>query len=147
MEPVAGAARSPVPATSITMNERQLTPSQMRYLVAIYLEGDGMAVRSVDIASSLRVTKASVATMLKDLMEFGLVTKEPYGDVFLTDYGLDVAKRLASKQQRIAQVLSEHLTLDERSIQEVSYLILGLGGDKEMIPCTQIGRETGNLGR
>lgn len=59
------------------MNERQLTPSQMRYLVAIYLEGDGMAVRSVDIASSLRVTKASVATMLKDLMEFGLVTKEP----------------------------------------------------------------------
>ena len=45
------------------------------------------AVRSVDVARCLNVTRASVAKMLRALISQGMVEKEPYGRIRLTFQG------------------------------------------------------------
>jgi len=116
------------------LNERRLSPSQMRYMVEILLLSKHGAVRSVDIAQVLSVKESSVACMLKDLQAAGLVVKKPYGDVFLTEEGKDLAAHLLSRQERIREVLSSSLGLGEKGIREISFMILGFGSDKEALP-------------
>ena len=66
-----------------------------RYLLAVYqLSADGAAVRSVEIANALGVSRASVVKSLKKLAEGGFVQKEYYGSVHLTPQGLREAGRL-----------------------------------------------------
>jgi DtxR family Mn-dependent transcriptional regulator len=116
------------------LNERRLSPLQMRYMVEILLLSKHGAVRSVDIAQVLSVKESSVACMLKDLQVAGLVVKKPYGDVFLTEEGKGLAEHLLSRQERIREVLSSSLGFGEKGIREISFMILGLGSDKEALP-------------
>lgn len=72
-----------------------LSDSSIRYLLAIYeLSDGGSAVRSVDIANSLRVSRASVVKCLKKLAGEGLIYKEYYGNVQLTATGVRESNRL-----------------------------------------------------
>ena len=65
-----------------------LSPCATKYLLAIYeLSDGGAAVRSVDIANALGVTRASVVKCLKILIGEGLVHKEYYGNVMFTPLG------------------------------------------------------------
>ncbi|WP_071432292.1 metal-dependent transcriptional regulator [Angelakisella massiliensis] len=58
------------------------------YLLTIYrLTQHDTAVRSVDVARCLNVTRASVAKMLRALISQGMVEKEPYGRIRLTFQG------------------------------------------------------------
>lgn len=84
-----------------------LTASGTRYLLAIYeLSEGGKPVRSVDIATSLKVTRASVVKMLKLLSSGGFIIKPHYGDVLLTELGRRHAEGIY-KQYRLLQVFFE----------------------------------------
>jgi len=49
--------------------------------------------RAADVARRLGVTHATVHNMVKRLVDLGLVTKEPYRAIFLTEHGAEVAER------------------------------------------------------
>ena len=78
--------------TEMTHDEHVLTKASEDYLEAIYrlalegAEGDG-AVRSVDVAERLGVSKASVNKALSTLKEAGMVEQSRYGRVTLTAGG------------------------------------------------------------
>lgn len=72
-----------------------LSRSAFRYLLSIYqLSNGGSAVRSVDIAKKLSVSRASVVKMLKNLSCEGLIIKEYYGSVRLTSLGVKQANQI-----------------------------------------------------
>jgi DtxR family Mn-dependent transcriptional regulator len=70
-------------------------------------------VRSIDVASNLNVSKASVNRAVKKLSEEGYINHQPYGQIFLTDIGKKKAEELCLKQEIVAQYLMKTLFLDE----------------------------------
>lgn len=71
-----------------------LSPASIRYLLAVYELSDGGAVRSVDIANALKVSRASVVKCLKRLAGEGMIRKEHYGAVQLTPEGVRESNRI-----------------------------------------------------
>ncbi len=81
------------------------------YLEAIHMLG-GVSVRSVDIATQIGVSKASVNHAINALIQNGYVDKEPYGNITLTENGLAFSKRVLRKHLIIKQFLIEVLGVD-----------------------------------
>ena len=77
------------------MNNVSLTASNIKYLLILHeLECcTERGIRCVDIAKRLNITKPSVHTMINNLRDMGLVVKEHYGSVYMTDAGKHAAKR------------------------------------------------------
>ena len=87
-----------------------LSDCAMRYLLAIYALSRGQhALRSVQIARELEVSRASVAKMLKVLGQEGLVAKEYYSNVCLTPKGVQIAGALHAQYRQPAPDL-KHMT-------------------------------------
>ena len=64
----------------------ELTPAHLRYLLAIYeVSQTHLDISSRSIAEKLGVTKPSVVRVLNLLMERGMIVKEYYGKIYLTD--------------------------------------------------------------
>ena len=61
--------------------------------ILMFCEQHGSA-RSVDIAAHLGVTKPSVVRIMNLLMERGMIVKEHYGKIYMTDRGIWVAKQV-----------------------------------------------------
>ena len=76
--------------------------------------GTDAPVRSVDLARHMGVSKPSINKAVSLLREAGLVTQEPYGDIYLTPEGLAYGK----------SVLQRHVTL-------ISFLVDVLGVNPE----------------
>ena len=67
----------------------ELTPAHLRYLLAIYeVSQTHLDISSRSIAEKLGVTKPSVVRVLNLLMERGMIVKEYYGKIYLTDRGI-----------------------------------------------------------
>ena len=83
-----------------------LTDSNEDYLEAIYIiklkQGK---VRSIDIAKQLRVSKPGVNKAMNVLKESGLIDKDYYGDIFLTEKGEEIAKKIYKKHTTIKDFL------------------------------------------
>lgn len=74
----------------------ELRESHLRYLLVIYELGQvTMDVGTADIAKALDCSKASVTSMMSNLMEMGLLVRERYGKIYLTDRGFLLAKDLS----------------------------------------------------
>ena len=74
----------------------ELRESHLRYLLVIYELGQStMDVGTASIAKALDCSKASVTNMMGNLMEMGLLVRERYGKIYLTDTGYLLAKELA----------------------------------------------------
>ena len=71
--------------------------------------------RSVDIASNLGVSQASVSAMLKRLGTEGLVIYEKYRGVVLTAEGSDLAQYIIKRHEVLTRLL-RHFGLDEDTI-------------------------------
>jgi len=71
--------------------------------------------RSVDIASNLGVSQASVSAMLKRLGSEGLVIYEKYRGVVLTPKGSDLAEYVIKRHEVLTRLL-RHFGLDEETI-------------------------------
>lgn len=93
-----------------------LSSSSTRYLLAIYeLSNGGAAVRSVDIANLLQVSRASVVKCLKKLVEEGLIQKEYYGNVQFMPLGVREANRIYTEYTLLFTYFSQGLRLSTAS--------------------------------
>ena len=95
-------------------------PSQSAedYLERIHelIQDKGYA-RVVDIASSLRVTQASVTSMVQKLGELGFLKYEKYRGLMLTDKGLEVAAAIQQRHVTLSRFFSL-LGLDPKTQQQ-----------------------------
>jgi DtxR family Mn-dependent transcriptional regulator len=93
---------------------KKLTPSSEDYLEAILelSEPDG-AVRSVDIAEHLSVSKASVTKAMGILREAGLIEQAHYGLIRLTVQGRQRAGKILASHDMLKRFLTDVLGVEE----------------------------------
>ena len=96
----------------------ELTSAHLRYLLAIYeVSRTHLDISSRSIAEKLGVTKPSVVRIMNLLMERGMIVKEHYGKIYLTDRGIFVAKAVRHQLDEVLQhfpPVSIDLTEEER---------------------------------
>ena len=82
----------------------ELTSAHLRYLLAIYeVSRTHLDISSRSIAEKLGVTKPSVVRIMNLLMDHGMIVKEHYGKIYLTDRGIFVAREVQAQLDRILQ--------------------------------------------
>ena len=89
--------------------EQQLSESHEDYLEAIVMLGGTteVSVRSVDIATKMGVSKASVNKAVTSLKEKGYVTQPYYGDVTLTESGYEYGSSVYDRHKMLTNFLSK----------------------------------------
>ena len=99
----------------------ELTPAHLRYLLAIYeVSQTHLDISSRSIAEKLGVTKPSVVRVMNLLMERGMIVKEYYGKIYLTDRGIFVAREVRKQldeltdEERLTAALALTAALPER---------------------------------
>lgn len=91
----------------------ELREAHLRYLLAIYeLERIKPDVGTQAVAKALNCSKASVTKMMGILMDMGLLVRERYGKIYLTDTGFLLAKDLL----RCVEVIRERLPAMELAL-------------------------------
>ena len=75
------------------------------------------AVRSVDIAAELGVTKPSVSIAVKRLRENGSITMDKDSLITLTDKGEEIAARIYARHKLLTECLAG-LGVDEKTARE-----------------------------
>jgi Mn-dependent DtxR family transcriptional regulator len=96
-----------------TAKNGKLTPANEDYLEAIYeLGGPDGAVRSVDLATKLEVSKASVNNAVGNLKAAGLVEQPYYGDITLTKQGAEYAAGILERHHVLYHFLLDVLGVD-----------------------------------
>ncbi|SDA23636.1 DtxR family transcriptional regulator, Mn-dependent transcriptional regulator [Ruminococcus sp. YE71] len=101
-----------------------LTEQQKKYLITIYQLGqNGKTVRTTDIAEYLHVAKASVVKMEKKLIEEGLISKEPYRRIALTQKGVSEANGLFTPCVILQDFLSKKVCIAPEKAGEASMMI------------------------
>jgi len=90
------------------------------YLKAIYrLQGEGEErIRTSDIADHLDVTSPTVTSMLTKLEERGLIDREKYEGVRLTEEGETVALEVLRHHRLLEAYLPEHLDYDWSEVHD-----------------------------
>nr|WP_317348802.1 metal-dependent transcriptional regulator [uncultured Blautia sp.] len=84
----------------------QIRESAEDYLEAILmLSQKNSAVRSVDIATMLAVSKPSVSHAMKLLREDGYIAMDRYGTVTLLDKGAEIANRIYERHLVLTKML------------------------------------------
>ncbi|MDR1087887.1 MAG: metal-dependent transcriptional regulator [Coriobacteriales bacterium] len=96
----------------------KLSSSGEDYLEAIYqLGGATTSVRSVDLATKLDVSKASVNKAINNLKSAGLVEQPYYGDITLTEQGLRYARGVQNRHEILTEFLSQVLEVEANKAQ------------------------------
>lgn len=87
-------------------NEQKLTVSAEDYLeAALLLELNGERIKVTSIAENLGVSKPAVTNALSELAAKGLMNKQPYGDIKLTDEGRAAARAVYGKHTLLREFL------------------------------------------
>jgi DtxR family manganese transport transcriptional regulator len=73
-------------------------------LIGDLIELKGEA-RAVELAQRMGVTQATVAKMIRRLVDLKLVTSEPYRSIFLTDAGMDMAETSRARHLVVLEFL------------------------------------------
>lgn len=91
-----------------------MSESEERYLKTVYMLAKSQGeVRSVDIASVLGYSKASVSRAMKILRENGYVVMPAYGQIYLTPAGMTEARNIVEREFIISGFLWQTLALDD----------------------------------
>ena len=103
----------------------QLTKTHLRYLLAIEtLAQTAPGVSAGAVAKALAVSKPSVTRMMGLLMDRGLLVRERYGKLFLTEEGVQTARiyrgRLEMLRERIPRM---GLDLTGEELADLTYLL------------------------
>ncbi|HBT94796.1 MAG TPA: metal-dependent transcriptional regulator [Coriobacteriia bacterium] len=97
------------------MEGPKLTSANEDYLEAIYELGrETGAVRSVDLAAKLDVSKASVNNALKNLKSVGLIEQPHYGDITLTEEGRRYAAGVLERHHVLYHFLIDVLGVEPK---------------------------------
>lgn len=76
------------------------------YLEAVYMQSlQRGAVRSIDIANALNVSKPSVSVAMKQLEENGYISRDEDRFIHLTDKGRSIALRMYERHETLAAYL------------------------------------------
>lgn len=90
----------------------KLSSTHIRYLLTLYqLAGTQGGVSSIEVAACLGVKKAAVSRMMPLLVEKGLVVKQKYSKLYLTDIGLETASRLTEQVNAVAELMQARMEL------------------------------------
>ena len=113
---------------------KKLTPANEDYLEAIYeLSSSGRSsCRSVDIATKLDVSKASVNKAIATLKDAGLVSQPFYGEVTLTQDGCAYGNDVLSRHHALYGFLHDILGVDEATAEEEACAMEHTIGDDTM---------------
>jgi DtxR family Mn-dependent transcriptional regulator len=97
--------------------------SKEHYLKCIYRlhASSNSAVRCVDIAEQMKVSKASVNGMIKRLSKMGLVEHSHYGAISLTDEGIRQAEEIVYKHRIIEAFLEKFLGFGKKKVHEEAH--------------------------
>ena len=100
----------------------ELTDTHYRYLLTIYeLSRTTLDVGAASVARAMQVSKPSVTRMLKVLMDKGLLVKERYGKIYLTDRGVLLAKKLSDRVGRLKERIPKmELELTEEELGKLA---------------------------
>ena len=97
----------------------ELTSAHLRYLLAIYeVSQTHLDISSRSIAEKLGVTKPSVVRIMNLLMERGMIVKEHYGKIYMTDRGIWVAKQV---DRELKTILTHFPPVSEPLSEEESF--------------------------
>lgn len=91
---------------------RKMTPSKENYLKVMLELSSQEGIRSVDIAKTLGVSKASVSSMMNVLRNEGYIHKEKYGVVVLTEDGENVAVNIKRRYEMLKRYLHNVLGVE-----------------------------------
>ncbi|MDO5562283.1 MAG: metal-dependent transcriptional regulator [Synergistaceae bacterium] len=80
--------------------------------ILILKERNG-SVRSIDIANELGYSKPSVSRAVKLLVERGMITVEPNGELLMTKGGDEAAEAIYDRHKIISKFFVEVLKVDE----------------------------------
>ena len=96
------------------MEHPALTESGENYLEAILKleQHPGDAVRSVDVAATMSVSRASVSKAMHQLRETGLVDFDPYGLIGLTESGRKIANEILERHEMLRRFLTQVLGVE-----------------------------------
>ena len=104
-----------------------LTGTQIRYLLTISrLHQTQQHIRSLDIAILLGLAKPSVHKMMNTFMDLGLVNKEPYGEIILTEAGKQTAAAYEQYYMVISKILSPVISHDEQTEYAIFNFLSGI---------------------
>lgn len=98
---------------------------RIRYLLAIYeISRQKDRVKSIDVANALAVTRASVHNMMQVLTMDGLVTKDHYGEVILTEAGIQEAAKRYEQYRFIYRMFADVLGIppEEARVEAIIFL-------------------------
>ncbi|MDZ7700911.1 MAG: metal-dependent transcriptional regulator [Halobacteriales archaeon] len=98
-----------------------LSAAMEDYLKAVYVlqtEGDGERVTTSLVAEALDVTPPTVTSMLGKLDDRGLVEREKYKGVRLTEQGERVALEVVRHHRLLEAYLTEHLDFDWSEVHD-----------------------------
>ena len=97
----------------------RISPSLEDYLEAVLeLAGDDDGARTTDVAARLGVSKASVNQAMGLLVDRGLISREKYGPVYLTEEGRNAAQAVCRRHRAIKSFLVSVLGIDESVAEE-----------------------------
>ena len=93
----------------------KMSKSHEDYLEAIVMLGGTteVPIRSVDVATKLGVSKASVNKAVNALKEKGLVDQPYYGDITLSDDGYEYGRSVLDRHHLLYTFLSKVLGIPE----------------------------------
>lgn len=98
--------------------EHLLSPSSEDYLETILeLTEKNDAVRSVDVAAHLRVSKASVSKAMGILRDAGLIDQAHYGLIRLTEQGEQQAADILHRHAMLKRFLVEILHISDETAE------------------------------
>lgn len=103
----------------------KMSMSHEDYLEAIVMLGGTTeaSVRSVDIATKLGVSKASVNKAMTVLKEKGLAEQPYYGDVTLTEEGYEYGTSVLDRHRVLSMFLTKALGIPEERAEKEACLM------------------------
>ena len=103
----------------------ELTVTHLRYLLTIYeLSQVTPDVGAAGVAKAMKVSTPSVTRMLGNLMDKGLLVRERYSKIYLTDTGFLLARNFSGNVAKLkARLPGLGLTLTEEECFEAACLL------------------------
>lgn len=103
----------------------KMSMSHEDYLEAIVMLGGTTeaSVRSVDVATKLGVSKASVSKAISSLKEKGLADQPYYGDITLTEKGYEYGRSVYDRHSLLYGFLTKVLDIPEEQADKEACLM------------------------
>ena len=110
-----------------------LTTSQLKCLLTVMeLSSTGNAVASKEIAVQMRVSRPSVHRLLEGLARRGLIDKEPYGAVEMSEKGRAEAVKLKDLGKACAENMAGQFGLCASEAEKAAVILI-CGMDEESV--------------